>query len=54
MSAKASHHALMSYGNVQVVKESIKRNYDHLELLAENEHLERAKKAKEKRVVESK
>ncbi|EAR96537.1 hypothetical protein TTHERM_00192060 (macronuclear) [Tetrahymena thermophila SB210] len=44
---KASHHAMMSYGPVQVIKEQITRNYDHLEVLAESKSQEIIKKQKE-------
>ncbi|KAL4489505.1 hypothetical protein ABPG73_019462 [Tetrahymena malaccensis] len=44
---KGSHHAMMSYGPVQVIKEQITRNYDHLEVLAESKSQEIIKKQKE-------
>jgi len=45
---KTSYHALLSYGPVQVIKERITRNYDHLELLAAAEEQAKRKKLKEK------
>jgi len=45
---KTSYHALLSYGPVQVIKERITRNYDHLELLAAAQEQEKLKKLKDR------